>query len=384
VKKNLPNMSQVTARIISFSIASELENHARAHTNGWRQPRRKEEIILNHSSANGFDITPIKEIQPIKPIRKFVGKYHLCTIVNFILISGFFLLPIPVIGADTNKTSQKIAQFYANKTAAQWLNEGLQAIEVKRVDEAILAFEQAARLDPSLAQAHYNLGLALRQSGKLQPAADAFYKAIQANPKFAPAYASLGGALLEGNNFQLAEDYLERAIKIDSKLGFAHYNLGLLRYRQRNFDKAVSSLKKSVELSKNAPDSSSYSYYLGLSYIEQKKFDRAKDSLGKAIKINPKYAEAHYTLGSIFYQEGKLNEALDAFRKSAEANEQYPNAYFGAGLVFIQQRQYQGAANVFKSARDLFSNQNNPEWARKSQDYLLQIQQYLYLAPPGQ
>ncbi|NES85656.1 MAG: tetratricopeptide repeat protein, partial [Moorea sp. SIO2B7] len=56
--------------------------------------------------------------------------------------------------------------------AVEKLNKGLEFIQQGKLNEAIALFREAAKLDPRLAPAHYNLGLALRQQGKLQPAAD--------------------------------------------------------------------------------------------------------------------------------------------------------------------------------------------------------------------
>lgn len=61
--------------------------------------------------------------------------------------------------------------------AVQWMNQGLQSLQQGKVADAIIAFRQASQLDPDLAAAHYNLGLALRQQGQIQLAADAFYRA---------------------------------------------------------------------------------------------------------------------------------------------------------------------------------------------------------------
>ncbi len=68
--KNQPQQLNIetNGQVISFPIASKLENHAKAHTNGWRQPRRKEEIILNHSGANGFDINGKIDRQKLETI----------------------------------------------------------------------------------------------------------------------------------------------------------------------------------------------------------------------------------------------------------------------------------------------------------------------------
>ena len=108
--------------------------------------------------------------------------------------------------------------------------------------------------------------------------------------------------------------------------------------------------------------------------MQQGKIEQAKVAFNQAIKINPKYAEAHYNLGSILFNQGKLNEGLAAFRKSAAANPNYANAYYGAGLVFMQLKQYREAVQVFQYARDLYNIQGNLQWVKNSQQLLQQAQ----------
>jgi Flp pilus assembly protein TadD len=50
-------------------------------------------------------------------------------------------------------------------------------IRVGRTREAIAHFQEAVRLDPQYAYAHFNLGVALKQAGKMDEATEEFRKA---------------------------------------------------------------------------------------------------------------------------------------------------------------------------------------------------------------
>ncbi|GAA6619468.1 hypothetical protein NUACC26_052810 [Scytonema sp. NUACC26] len=309
-----------------------------------------------------------------------ISRYRLAILVSLILVTESFIshssaLPLSPLSPEgvpspPSPTPSLLTQ-YVDSGAPEYLDQGLQAIKVGRVTDAIALFRKATELDPNLAPAHYNLGLALRQIGQLQPAADAFYKATQADSKFALAYANLGGSLLEGSNLQQAGDYLRRAIEIDPKLGIAHYNLGLVYEQQRNWERAIPSFRKAMEFSPNAPEPA---YHVGLCYLQQGKTDKAKEVFRRAVKINPKYSEAHYNLGTILFSQSKFKDALEAFRKAAEGNSNYANAYYGAGLAFIQLRQYSDAVKVLQYARDLYKAQGNSRWANQASQLLQQTQ----------
>jgi uncharacterized protein len=61
-----------------------------------------------------------------------------------------------------------------------------------RIDDAIRATEQALRYTPHDASAHYNLGLALAEAGRLNETAQAFTNALQCDPSHHHAMANLG------------------------------------------------------------------------------------------------------------------------------------------------------------------------------------------------
>jgi len=63
------------------------------------------------------------------------------------------------------------------------VNLGTTLAALDRLDEAVAAYRQAIQLRPDLGAVHFNLGLALRDQGKLQEAADSFRKADALLPK---------------------------------------------------------------------------------------------------------------------------------------------------------------------------------------------------------
>ncbi|MEO0489907.1 MAG: tetratricopeptide repeat protein [Cyanobacteria bacterium J06659_2] len=67
------------------------------------------------------------------------------------------------------------------------LQRGTDLIQQNDVEGALAAFQKAIELDPSLAPAHYNLGLTYRRQDQLQEAASAFWQATQADSTFAMA-----------------------------------------------------------------------------------------------------------------------------------------------------------------------------------------------------
>ncbi|MEK9721102.1 MAG: tetratricopeptide repeat protein, partial [Quisquiliibacterium sp.] len=84
-----------------------------------------------------------------------------------------------------------------------------------RVDDAILRFRAALRLDPKLADARNALGVAYGQQGRLREAIAEFQAALRLDPKAAHVLNNLGYALLKAGEPLRAQLVLERAIDLD-------------------------------------------------------------------------------------------------------------------------------------------------------------------------
>ncbi len=71
-------------------------------------------------------------------------------------------------------------------------NLGVALYNQGKLEEAIAAFRQAIRLQPRYGYAYNNLGIALADQGKLGGAIAAFRQVIQLYPSYAPSYNNLG------------------------------------------------------------------------------------------------------------------------------------------------------------------------------------------------
>ena len=68
-------------------------------------------------------------------------------------------------------------------------------------------------IDPSLADAHSNLGNMLKVKGKLTEAKKAYLEAIRLRPDFAIAWSNLGGIFKEENDFKTSIAYYKEALR---------------------------------------------------------------------------------------------------------------------------------------------------------------------------
>lgn len=92
-------------------------------------------------------------------------------------------------------------------------------------EEAVKEFEDELRVDPSNANASYELGEIYRKSGELDKAAEMFTAAVDRYPDFVEARIGLGRVLIAQQRPDLALAHLQKAIALDPTSEVAHYQL---------------------------------------------------------------------------------------------------------------------------------------------------------------
>ncbi len=125
---------------------------------------------------------------------------------------------LPTLSAEKEKTgiSRDASSEKVKETYAPGGNTQLELQSILRDLNKVIA------LAPDFAFAHYNRGLILAQSGRLDEAANAYTRALQLEPTLAEAYFNRGLVLIENNKVQEGVADLSRA----GEMGIARaYNL---------------------------------------------------------------------------------------------------------------------------------------------------------------
>jgi tetratricopeptide (TPR) repeat protein len=97
------------------------------------------------------------------------------------------------------------------KTASETLGPPLEPV----LEETERALRKATRLYPQNAEAHYILGVLLKERGRLEEAGRAFEGAIRLNLQNAEAQYNLGVSLKENGRFEEAERAFQTAIRLN-------------------------------------------------------------------------------------------------------------------------------------------------------------------------
>ena len=112
------------------------------------------------------------------------------------------------------------------KGSEGWLDEAKTHLNAKRYEEALVACEQAIRLDPNDAWAYSNKSIALNNLKRYEEALVAFEQAIRLDPNFTDAYTIKGVVLNNLKRYQEALVVCEKAIRLDPNNAVAYDNKG--------------------------------------------------------------------------------------------------------------------------------------------------------------
>ena len=180
---------------------------------------------------------------------------------------------IPHYKAALQSYPKAVLQSYPRTNATVWNNFGSSLAATGKLEEAINAFQNALKLDPSMGDAHQNLALALARSGRLQESLIHFRDAARLEPENVRVhniYAVMLGAA--GRSDEAIQEF-QIALQLAPGFAATHVNLANLLAKQHRRDEAMA-------------------HY------------------SEALRLNPAFVEAHYYIGSLLLEEGRTEDAV--------------------------------------------------------------------------
>jgi tetratricopeptide (TPR) repeat protein len=127
-------------------------------------------------------------------------------------------------------------------------NLGNALFQVGRVSEAIGQYDQALRLKPDYADAHNNLGGALRRQSRLPEAIGHYEQALRLKPDFVEAHNNLANALAQLGRLPEAIGHYEQALRLKPDDVKVHYNLGVALEQAGRVQEAIQHYQQALRL----------------------------------------------------------------------------------------------------------------------------------------
>jgi protein O-GlcNAc transferase len=203
-------------------------------------------------------------------------------------------------------------------------NQGNAHLGNGQLDDAAECFRQAIALNPLYAEAHYNLGITLKELGQFNEAMGYYRRALEIKPDYAEAHYKLGNALNDLGQFNEAVASYRRALEIKPDYTYAHTNLGNALKELGQFNEAVASYRRALEIQ---PDFAEVHYNLGIALKELGQFNGAVASYRRALELKPDYAEAHSNLGNTLSGLGQLHNAMASYRRALQIKPDFADTH---------------------------------------------------------
>jgi predicted TPR repeat methyltransferase len=135
-------------------------------------------------------------------------------------------------------------------------------MQLKRRQEALVAFRRAVELQPDMAEAHNNLGLVERDLGALERAVTCFERALELQPGNVAALLNLGTSLTRLKRADRAVEVCRQVCALSPDMAESHFALGLALELAGLQDAAIGELEEAVQ---RKPEAAEWRYHLAAS-----------------------------------------------------------------------------------------------------------------------
>jgi tetratricopeptide (TPR) repeat protein len=193
--------------------------------------------------------------------------------------------------------------------------EGLKALDERRYEAAVAAFEKAAAANPRDFFAKFHLALALSLAGRNKDAILHYRQVLEQKPGLYEAELNLGIVLFEEKQFAAALPLLESAVATKPA-----------EFRPR--------------------------YFLGRTYYELNRVGDAETALAEAVKADPQSGQAALLLARVLVRQDKIAAAAEQYRRAAEVDPELQNAPLELADVYEATRQKDKAIAIYEKFTD--------------------------------
>jgi tetratricopeptide (TPR) repeat protein len=214
-----------------------------------------------------------------------------------------------------------------------YLKKGRDYIGQTKVKEAVNEFRNAVRADPTSAEGHYELGLALLKLGDHENASREFTRARNLRPDMMEPRYQLAGLYLLVGDVRRAKEQLNEIQQFDPDSVEVRQIVARIALVEKDPDRAVMELEEAL---KKEPNRVSLYVDIASIYGGKKDFKRAEEFYRKALGMDPKLIQARVALPRIYLAMGDQAKAEQELILATEADPENEN------LLHIRASDYAG------------------------------------------
>ena len=226
-------------------------------------------------------------------------------------------------------------------------------IQQQKYPEASIQLQNAIKIDPRFADAHYEFAQCLMNMGNLRGAYSELMRTIDIAPDNLKAQVDVGKLLLIAKEFDQARDKADLVLSKDPNNIDAHLLRADALATLQGPEASVQEMQKTIELNPGQPRAY---INMGVLQLSANQSAAAEESFKKAISLDPKSVPAHVALGNFYAGEQRWSEAESQYR-SAIALDPHDLSSRGALIaLYLQQKQDAQAIQTAKDTKAAFKD----------------------------
>ena len=221
---------------------------------------------------------------------------------------------------------------------------------------AAACYEQAVELEPSFAEAHFNLGLLRRDLGRVELAVDSLETTATLRPDLPVVLFELGQLYLTQLRWIDAERVFERLRQLEPANLDVAISLAVAWQQQARLPDAAALYQQVLQ---EQPRHAVALTNLGNIWKAQGKLKEAISCFERAIDADPGLTEAHINLGNSWLESGEFNAAYAEYLVAAALRPKDSQSYVNLGNVLQRLERVKEAAGAYRTAMELDPQQTD-------------------------
>ncbi|PSB23639.1 tetratricopeptide repeat protein [Stenomitos frigidus] len=227
---------------------------------------------------------------------------------------------------------------------------GAIALQTGRLQSAIAHYQTVITLDPTHAEAHGNLAVALQDCGNWDEAAQHFQRSLALKPNHAPTHFNAGNLALRQKCYEQAISHYQQAIALNPNYPRAYNNLGNALREQRKLEEAIVQYRQAIALAPSDPQAHNN---LGNALQAQGQFEAAIAYYQNALALQPSNADVQFNIGNAFRLTEQFEAAIDHYQQALRLQPNWAAAHNNLALCLQEDKQFEAAIAHYQQAIEL-------------------------------
>ncbi len=220
--------------------------------------------------------------------------------------------------------------------ARAWLSLA-HVIESTKPDEAIAAYQEAAKLQPKDPEPHLAAGMLLEKRGHPDLAEQEYKQAVALDGNSADGTAGLVNIYIQEKRFPEAETLLRKLVASRPDDPNVHLQLGRVLAAEGKAEDAIAELENAA---KGHPGDAALRRDLGDRYMDAGKYDLAAAQYKPLVEVTPKDFDLRMCYGRALLLSHRFPEAQQEFLAAANLKPDSGDAYWQVAVTANENKDY--------------------------------------------